>query len=142
MEHILSAAEQILRNSGAPALRLSALLDEVLATTGARALDAPRLKALLEGRPDRFRVLDPWRGPWRFVGPGPEASSTEPWVVVVRDLGDGPGAAGGPRILRMVRESVRWLGLNLDARSPRRVMRWEGLVLEGASAERALRRAA
>lgn len=142
MEHILSAAEQILRNSGAPALRLSALLDELLATTGTRALDGPRLRSLLEARPDRFRILDPWRGPWRFVGRGADAPPGEPWVVVVRDLGDGAGTPGGHGVLRMVRESVRWLGLNLDARSPRRVMRWEGLVLEGAAAERVLRRAA
>jgi len=142
MEHILSAAEQILRNSGAPALRLSALLDELVATTGARALDAARLRALLEGRPDRFRILDPWRGPWRFVGRDAEASSAEPWVVVVRDLGDGAGAPGRSGTLRMVRESVRWLGLHVDARSPRRVMRWEGLVLEGTAAARALRSAA
>ncbi len=141
MEHILSAAEQVLRNSGAPALRLSALLDELVTTTGTRMLDGPRLRSLLEARPDRFRILDPWRGPWRFVNRRAETSS-DPWVVVVRDLGDGPGVAADPRVIRRVRESVRWLGLTLDARSPRQVSRWEGLVLEGLAAERAFRRAA
>lgn len=142
MEHILSAAEQILRTSGAPALRLSALLDELLSTTGARALDGPRLRSLLEAHPDRFRILDPWRGPWRFVSRPDDPPTTEPWVVVVRDLGDGGGAVVGHGVFGMVRDSVRWLGLHLDARSPRRVLRWEGLVLEGVAAERALRRAA
>ena len=141
MENVLSAAEQILRASGAPALRLSVLLGEVLATTGERTLDAPRLRALLEGRPDRFRVLDPWRGPWRFVGQRGAAPVEEPWVVAVRDLGDGSGA-GTPKVVRGIRESVRWLGVTLDERSPRRVARWQGLLLEGMAAERALRKAA
>jgi hypothetical protein len=141
MENVLSAAEQILRTSGAPALRLSVLLGEVLAATGERTLDAPRLRALLEARPDRFRVLDPWRGPWRFVGQRGAAPLEEPWVVAVRDQGDRSGA-GTPTVVRRIRESVRWLGLSLDDRSPRRVARWHGLLLEGMAAERALRKAA
>lgn len=142
MEHVLSAAEQILRASGAPALRLGVLLEDLRATTGERALQAPRLRTLLEARPDRFRVLDPWRGPWRSVGRPDPSGPGEPWVVAVRDLGDGAGACGAPRVIRQIRESVRWLGLALDARSVRCVARWQGLVLEGMAAERVLRRAA
>lgn len=142
MEHVLSAAEQILRASGAPALRLGALLDELRTTTGERTLQAPRLRALLEGRPDRFRVLDPWRGPWRSVGRRDPSQPAEPWVVAVRDLGDGAGTVRGPRAIRRIRESVRWLGVALDARSVRCVARWQGLLLEGMAAERVLSRAA
>jgi hypothetical protein len=142
MEHVLSAAEQILRASGAPALRLTALLDELRATTGERSLQAPRLRSLLEGRPDRFRVLDPWRGPWRPVARLEAAARGEPWVVAVRDGGDATGAYASPRLTRRLRECVRWLGLDLDIASVRRVVRWQALVLEGLAAERALRRAA
>jgi hypothetical protein len=142
MEHVLSAAEQILRASGAPALRLGALLDELRATTGERSLQASRLRSLLEGRPDRFRVLDPWRGPWRPVIRAEEAAGGEPWVVAVRDGGDATGAYASPRLVRRIRECVRWLGLDLDAASARRVVRWQALVLEGLAAERALRKAA
>jgi hypothetical protein len=142
MEHVLSAAEQILRASGAPALRLNALLDELHATTGERSLQAPRLRALLEGNPDRFRVLDPWRGPWRPVAREPGPGRGEPWVVAVRDHADGTGAYAAPRLILRIRECVRWLGLDLDAASVRRVVRWEGMLVEGMAAERALRRAA
>ncbi|HSW31912.1 MAG TPA: hypothetical protein VLH75_20680 [Longimicrobiales bacterium] len=142
MEHVLSAAEQILRASGAPALRLGALLDELRVTTGERSLQASRLRSLLEGRPDRFRVLDPWRGPWRPVVRAEDPALGEPWVVAVRDGGDGTGAFASPRLVRRIRECVRWLGLDLDAASARRVVRWQALVLEGLAAERALRRAA
>lgn len=142
MEHVLSAAEQILRASGAPALRLGALLDELRATTGERSLQAPRLRSLLEGRPDRFRVLDPWRGPWRPVARAEAAARGEPWVVAVRDGGDVTGAYASPRLVRRIRECVRWLGLDLDIASVRRVVRWQALVLEGLAAERALRKAA
>lgn len=142
MEHVMSAAEQILRTSGAPALRLGALLDELRTATGERTLQAPRLRSLLEARPDRFRVLDPWRGPWRSMGRPDGTQPGEPWVVAVRDLGDGAGAVGGPRAIRRIRESVRWLGVALDASSARCVARWHGLVLEGLVAERVLSRAA
>ena len=142
MEHVLSAAEQILRASGAPALQLTALLDELRATTGERSLQAPRLRALLEGRPDRFRVLDPWRGPWRPVAPSDSITRGEPWVVAVRDQGAGTGAYASPRLIRRIRECVRWLGLDLDAASVRRVVRWQALLLEGLAAEQALRKAA
>lgn len=142
MEHVLSAAEQILRASGAPALRLTALLDELRATTGERSLQAGRLRSLLEGRPDRFRVLDPWRGPWRPVAQTDAEDQGEPWVVAVRDGGDVTAAYASPRLVRRIRECVRWLGLDLDAASARRVVRWQALLLEGLAAERALRKAA
>jgi hypothetical protein len=142
MEHVLSAAEQILRASGAPALQLHTLLDELRATTGERSLQAPRLRSLLEGRPDRFRVLDPWRGPWRTVAREGAPVRGEPWVVAVRDHGDGTGAYAFPRLVRRIRACVRWLGLDLDVASARRVVRWQALLLEGLAAEQALRRAA
>lgn len=142
MEHVLSAAEQILRASGAPALQLHALLEELRATTSERSLQAPRLRALLEGRPDRFRVLDPWRGPWRPVAHGGASVRGEPWVVAVRDHADGAGAYPAPRLIRRIRECVRWLGLDLDVASVRRVARWQAILLEGLAAERALRPAA
>lgn len=137
MEYVLSAAEQILRNAGVPALRISRLLREIQASTpGTRTLDTSGLRTLLEASPDRFRVLDPWRGPWRLVATsdGEGADAHEPWVVVVRDHGDG-AAAGGHRVVRRLHGSVRWLALNLDPLSARSVVRWNGLLLEALSAE-------
>lgn len=143
METILSAAEQILQHSGAPALRLSRLLEELHGTLGARHLDAQGLMALLSRHPDRFRVLDPWRGPWRFVPEhgGDRQEGAGPWVVAVRD--DGVGAhPGAGRMARRLRESVRWLALSVDPGSPRSVARWRGHLLEALAAQEDVRRAA
>jgi hypothetical protein len=45
-------------------------------------------------------------------------------------------------MVRKVRESVRWLALNVDTTSPRSVIRWQAILLEGMAAELALDRAA
>lgn len=142
MEVILAAAEQTLRRAGVPALRLSALLDEVRTLTGMRSLDPERLRHLLEARPDRFRVLDPWRGPWRFVASAPGPAQGETWVVVVHDDGDAPGEGESPGVARRLHASVRWLALHVDPASARTVMRWKGLLLEALDAHDALGRAA
>lgn len=136
MEYVLSAAEQILQNAGVPALRISHLLREIQASTpGTGALDALRLRTLLEASPERFRVLDPWRGPWRLVARvGPEESGEqEPWVVAVRDHGDG-AARDGHRIVRRLHDTVRWLALSLDPLSARSMVRWNELLTETQSA--------
>ena len=144
MEHLLSAAEQVLRHAGAPALRLSTLLDQVRSVSGDRRVDPSGFRTLLEGRPDRFRVLDPWRGPWRPVASEPEEGGhgAEPWVVAVRDGGDGAERPSRSSILDKAGESVRWLALTLDAGSVHSVMRWNGLALEEIELRRSFRRAA
>jgi hypothetical protein len=144
MEHLLSAAEQVLRHAGAPALRLSTLLDQVRTVSGDRRVGTSDFRQLLEGRPDRFRVLDPWRGPWRRVASEPEqpGHGGEPWVVAVRDGGDGAECPGRSSVLDKAGESVRWLALTLDAASARSVMRWTGLALEEVACRRAFREAA
>lgn len=142
MEHVLGTTEQILRNSGAPALRLGALATELRNSLGRLAPDGARLRTLLERHPDRFRVLDPWRGPWRRLGAAHAPGEADPWVVAVRDLCDTGGCGGGHPLARRVRESVRWLALNVDPSSPASVIRWQGLLTEGMAAAQALDRAA
>ncbi|GMV05407.1 MAG: hypothetical protein AMXMBFR53_16860 [Gemmatimonadota bacterium] len=143
MESVLSAAEQILRRSGAPALRLSRLLEALRGHPGLPPLDGPGLRALLLRHPHRFRVLEPWRGPWRFVAErsGSGGGDDEPWVVAVRDDGDGAGAELSP-VARRVRASVRWLALSVDPHSGRSLVRWRGLLLEGLAVGDGLDRAA
>jgi hypothetical protein len=138
LDAILASAETALRRNSAPALRLGELLYMVRADTRDVTLDSGRLRAALEGRPDRFRVLDPWRGPWRSVGP---TQSGEPWVVVVGDPGDwdGGAAAGAERTLR---ESVRWLALTVDAGSLRDVGRWHAIAVAEPAARAMVRRKA
>lgn len=141
MESVLTAAERILHDAGVPALPLSHLLRALHeGVAGARTLDGPHLRALLEGAPERFRVLDPWRGPWRFLGragtPVSDGGPTaEPWVVAVRDQGDG-AAPHGHRLERRLNGSVRWLALHVDPRSTRSLMRWNRILLEALAVDR------
>jgi hypothetical protein len=144
MDALVRSAENVLRRHAAPALRLSELLGHVRSETGLRTLDAGRLRGVLETRPDRFRLLDPWRGPWRFVRRGSTTGrGVDPWVVVVGDPGDEGGAREGrPRPDRRLSASVRWLALTLDATSGRTVSRWHGIAVASDAARTALARKA
>lgn len=126
MNAIAVCAAQTLREHPHPALRLTELL-ELVAERVDRTLDAPRLRATLEEHPGVFRLLDPWRGPWRGAAATSEALGTlDPWVVVATDPDpDHPGEAATVRL----RESVRWLARGIDSASPHRITRWYGIAL-------------
>ena len=132
MNPIAQCAETTLRQHPHPALRLSELLD-LVAEQVDRTLDQARLKSILEGYPDRFRVLDPWRGAWRSALPHEAGRRQDVWVLAVADPSHPPDGPG-PVALKM-RESVRWLGRGIDPRSPHEVGRWHALVVS----DRALR---
>jgi hypothetical protein len=127
MNAIAAAAEQVLRAHPHPALRLVELV-ELLAERVDRSLDASKLRSALEGHPDRFRILDPWRGPWRAAGY--EADGQPPdrdvWVVSVEDPGP-PPIDPGPAL--KLRESVRWLARSVDPRSAGDVIRWHVIAI-------------
>jgi hypothetical protein len=133
MNPIAVFAESALREHAHPALRLRELVD-VVSQRVDRTLDGTRLRAILESYPDRFRILDPWRGPWRsLLGAHPDgALGCDVWVVAVAPPDRPPG---GPPVAVKLRETVRWLGRGIDPRSPREVSRWYAIAL----AERALR---
>jgi len=109
---------------------------EIVAPKVDRTLDGARLRGILEAYPDRFRLLDPWRGPWRTLARdvGAHAVDIDVWVVATSEPG---GAPEGARTVLKLRESVRWLGRGIDPRSPGEVSRWYALVLS----ERAVRAA-
>jgi hypothetical protein len=136
MNPIALCAENALRQHPHPALRLSELV-ELVAERVDRTLDESRLRAILESHPDRFRILDPWRGPWRAAAADDhaEARHRDIWVVAVVEPSRPPDHAG-PTALKL-RESVRWLGRGIDPRSPLEVSRWYAIAL----AERAVREA-
>lgn len=129
MNPIADFAERTLRHNAHPALRLRELVD-VVAERLDRSLDGARLRAILEAYPDRFRILDPWRGPWRTEA----ESRIDVWVVAIAEP-EGP-PRGAPAALKL-RESVRWLGRGIDPRSRTDVSRWYAIAL----AERAVREA-
>jgi hypothetical protein len=144
MNPIAAQAETALRRHAHPALRLSELL-ELVAERIDRGLDARRLRAILEEHPERFRLLDPWRGPWRSASApaGPHTMREDGWVVLVTDPAAPPCAVATSRMAFKLRESVRWLGRAVDVRSSVEVSRWYAIVLaERASREAIARRAA
>jgi hypothetical protein len=139
MNAIASQAEHTLRNSPHPALTLSELLESVSEIVD-RTLSAARLRAILEGHPDRFRILEPWRGPWRSP-PGTSLDGKgrpEPWVVAVAEP-DHPPDGASPAAINL-RESIRWLARGVDPRSPSDVSRWYALALSERSVRQALAR--
>jgi hypothetical protein len=135
MNPIATFAESALREHTHPALRLRELV-ELVARRVDRSLDGVRLRAILESYPDRFRILDPWRGPWRSVlcDASDDDHIGDVWVVAVAAPDHPPG---GPAVAVKLRETVRWLGRGVDPRSAREVSRWYAIAL----AERALREA-
>jgi hypothetical protein len=142
MDSCVLAAEATLRASAAPALRLGDLLHHVRSETRDLTLDRERLLRLLRARPDIFRILDPWRGPWRFIREPDTGSghTLDPWVLTVSDPAGGDGA-GRPGVRKM-RSCILWLAGGIDARSPRALARWSGLALAADEARRVLDEAA
>jgi hypothetical protein len=135
MHPIATFAEGALREHTHPALRLRELVDLVIHRVD-RSVDGRRLRAILEAYPDRFRILDPWRGPWRSVlgADGDGALTCDVWVIAVAPPAPPPG---GPPVAAKLRETVRWIGRGVDPRSHRDVSRWYAIAL----AERAVREA-
>ncbi|HKJ03709.1 MAG TPA: hypothetical protein VJ997_14680 [Longimicrobiales bacterium] len=133
MDALLGAAEAALRRSPAPALPLSQLTGEVRAATGVRSLEPLALLDALRCHPDHFKILDPGRGPWRFVARAEDASTDEPWIVSLEDPESPAEGYLADRLQRRLRASVRGVALALDADSPREVLRWHAMALAGAS---------
>ena len=140
MNPIVECAERILLEHPHSALRLTEL-HELLAERFDRSLEQSRLRRMLEEHPKVFRVLDPWRGPWR----SPEQPRTalhvaDPWVVIVTHP-DGADPSQRPTALKL-RDSVRWLAHDIDARSAYEVNRWYAIVLAERQARSVIERKA
>jgi len=142
MDPIVSCAEQVLRESTHPALLLSELLESVAERVD-RTLKAPRLRGLLEAHPERFRILEPWKGVLA-AGAGALLAREgvgDAWVVAIT-LPE-PPPDGDPVAAVVLRESVRWLARGVDCRSGMEVARWSSIaVSEREVRKELLRRAA
>ena len=115
MNSIIECAKRILLEHPHHALRLTEL-HELLAERFDRGLEQARLRGMLEEHSRVFRVLDPWRGLWRHPGqPRAALYAADPWVVIVTHP-DGAEHSQRPTALTL-RESVRWLAHDIDARS-------------------------
>lgn len=117
-----------------PVPELARLVQE----SGARVSDEVLLRALLAD-PARFRIVDPWRGPWSRLRRGDVRGRRRGRP---HDLVDGPRVvpeSGGsswtpgpaaPALARMRQTLIR-LGWTVDDASPTDLARWHRLVLEG-----------
>ncbi|MDA0328499.1 MAG: hypothetical protein O2958_05770 [Gemmatimonadetes bacterium] len=138
MNPIAHCAAVALRAHAHPALRLSELVD-LVAPEIDRGLTSQRLRTILEGHPEHFRILEAWQGPWRSSDPTTRHGQ-DPWVVSIGETDD---PSQTPRAALRLRESVRWLGRGLDPRSRVEVSRWYAIALaERATREAVVRRAA
>lgn len=139
MQAILHHAEEVLRQHPAPAMELEELHDRLreLRPTCTPVCDS--LRRILEDNPHRFRVVDPWRGPW-IHGHDRDRPDTDGVVVIAIDgvcsEGDpSPGSA-------LLRESVRWIARGTDLQSTGGVARLYALILAEDAARLGLRRRA
>ena len=121
-------AEQILLRWSVPALPLDRLVEAVQGRTGAPAGGCEVLLQEILSRPDHFRVLDPWVGPWRTLVSRGEVPPAAPWIIA-RKLPN-PQAGASFRSLDALSQSLRAIGLELDAGCTASVARWLRLVEE------------
>lgn len=156
MNPIATCAASFLEGHPHPALRLSELLPAV-ADQADRSLTLDRLRQSLSEHPESFRLLDPWKGPWRFaesvpseiagfrtgtnpaIGSRTDAERTgDIWVVLLKDASRALGPSTDSHLT--LRESVRWLARCIDTRSPLSVSRWYAIALAERESRRALAR--
>lgn len=143
MDALVDRAARAAHRHPAAALPLGELA-RLVQKSGARISDDVLLRALAAD-PARFRIVDPWRGPWcrlRTARRTGRRHRSGPPERTIRDLMDGPrvvpGAGttawspgpAGPALGRMRQTLIR-LGWRVDDASPVDLARWHRLVLEG-----------
>lgn len=120
MRCIDEAVEDILQRRPLGALPLAQLVEALRAS--ARVADHEGdVQRALSAHPDRFRIVDPYRGPWRIRPEGGEQRRPGVWVV---GLEDPPSAPLSTRLERVVVACVRTLAVALDQGSFTAGARW------------------
>ncbi len=132
MRQNADVAEQILQRLTVPALRLDRLADAVEQGSGASVGGHAVLLQELRARPERFRILNPWIGPWRTAMRRQEGGGFLPWVIALR--GPRTPRASGCRSLESMTESLRAIAARLDPGCPTSVARCLGLLVAGREA--------
>ena len=120
---IAERAAQSLAHHRAPALPVDQLVHHV--KDGGATVGPDILLRALEARPDLFRVLDPWRGPWRSASRRAAGQARTTWVVGLGRCSESEGTAA------RLKASLAHLGRTVDERSVTDLARWLGMVREG-----------
>lgn len=127
MQTLADRAAQSLAHHPAPAVPLDELVHQV--KLGGAVVGPDVLLRALEARPDQFRVLDPWRGPWRTAAPRPGHPTRSGvgvrWVIGLGRVPMGVDTAG------RLKASLAHLGRTVDERSVTDMVRWLGMIQEG-----------
>ncbi len=139
MQEILHHAEEVLRQHPAPAMELDELHSRLRELRPTATPICAGLRRILEGSPHRFRVVDPWCGPW-IHGPHGDRPDTDGVVVIAIDrvCSEGDPSPGST----LLRESVRWIARGIDLRSQGGAARLYALILAADAARLRLRRRA
>jgi len=122
-----TTARHILGREIAAALPLETLIRRVRESSS-RAPGGPAIfERELSSRPEHFRFLNPWSGPWR-ERPRRHAPSLTRWVQLCTPTDRGPARCRSETVLA---ETLRILGLGVEAESFTALARWLHLVAEG-----------
>lgn len=150
MESLPDVARRILDRHPAPALPFRALHRRVAAARAGPTPTRRFLLARIRSQRHRFRILDPWRGPWRTLAGGAGAPASDapvrralrdvglvfdPWVLAA-DREGVPRRSSSVTDGDRLRTTLVHLGREIDGDSPAALARWILLLRE----ERALRR--
>lgn len=139
MQAILQHAEEVLRQHPAPAMELGELHSRLRELRPTCTPVCATLRGILENSPHRFRVVDPWCGPWLHCREEDRPDTDGVVVIAIGGVcseGDpSPGSA-------LLRESLRWIARGIDLRSQGGVARLYALILAEDAARSRLRRKA
>jgi len=163
LEALAEKARMIIARDLDLAISVTQLGQRIGQERGTSAETPARLLRELSRHPSLFRIVDPWRGPWRTVpGNGWDARRRTDRPVGGERASGCDGAAGrvGPSLFsdarmvvpvdvdwadgeaclaRRLRESIYRIGRSVDEHSAVSIARWARLVRAAAAAQRRLR---
>lgn len=139
METVADATCRAVARHPVPALSSAELHELVRRETGGPIPGPELLVQRIRHQPERFRVLDPWRGPWRPLRSGSRLRPVPACPLAGAGIGSGwwvvPGGEGSAeaepdRLCRTLRQTLASLGRGVDGESVTALTRWVGMVLE------------
>ena len=148
MQSTVDLAVHILGRTPARALPISHLSQLIGQDADGAGVGQELVAQAVRARPNLFRMLDPWRGPWRVSGRrgSPDGSAftssqlggvaDEPWVLLLEPPTD--SELDPP--LRILQESTLAAGRRVDEHSVTALARWLRMSLEVADAASSLQR--
>lgn len=148
MQSTTDLAVHILAGTPARTLPLSQLSHLIEREVGWARVGHESVIQAVQARPNLFRLLNPWRGPWRGSGRTGSKGSTstssplagvadEPWVLLLEP----PTDSELEPPLRMLQESMLAAGRRVDERSVTALARWLRMSLEVGDVASSLQRA-